>query len=126
MIPERYGARRIRARYARALQSIPLPVRAGRSDPVLLIDPAGLPVLATEAVDERRVRFSLVVGQARLRLTFGDVDPDLVGHVVDLDSPCPRLVVSTPLHTEWALANAEALTASARRVWAEAWRSCDR
>ncbi|MFG3338361.1 hypothetical protein [Glycomyces sp. NPDC048151] len=127
MIPDRYTTRRIRARYIKALNAIPLPVR--RTDPpdtALPIDLAGLPVLATETVDERIVRFSLVVGQPRFRLTFEGIDPDLVGHVVNLETANPRLVIAEPFHTDWALSNEQALTEHAARVWGAITRSCGR
>ena len=130
MIPDRYTTRRIRARYIKALNAIPLPVRYvdppdSVPDNALPIDLAGLPVLATATVDERTVRYSLVVGQTRLRLTFKETRPELIGHVIALDSPSPRLVVSTPLHTEWALANELVLTEHAARIWKVNARDCD-
>ncbi|HEX2143678.1 MAG TPA: hypothetical protein VHG10_04125 [Glycomyces sp.] len=125
MIPERYTTRRIRARYLKALTAIPLPVRhTYPPDTVLPIDLAGLPVLATATVDDRAVRFSLVVGQTRFRLTFKEFRPELIGSVVALDSPNPRLVVSTPLHTEWALTNEPDLIDCAVRAWVENTRDC--
>jgi hypothetical protein len=126
MIPDRYTTRRIRVRYLRALNAIPLPVR--RTDPpdqALPIDLAGLPILATETIDDRRVQFSLVVGQTRFRLTFTDTDPALIGHIVSLGTPDPRLVISEPLHTGWALANGQALTEHAARTWAANTKTCD-
>ncbi|MEV3938803.1 hypothetical protein AB0K52_22880 [Glycomyces sp. NPDC049804] len=118
MIPDRYTTRRIRARYIKALNAIPLPVR--RTDPpdaALPIDLAGLPVLATETIDERPVQFSLVLGQTRLRLTFTGTRPSLIGSVVNLDTANPRLVIAEPAHTEWALANEPALIHHAVRTW---------
>ncbi|WP_030144519.1 hypothetical protein [Glycomyces sp. NRRL B-16210] len=127
MIPERYTTRRIRARYLRAMQAIPLPVRRSETaEAALPFDLAGLPILATETIDGRPVRFSLVVGQSRFRLTFKEIDPSLIGHVIALDSPSPRMVVSEPLHTEWALANERALTARAARAWEESTKHCER
>jgi hypothetical protein len=127
MIPDRYTTRRIRARYMQALQAIPLPVR--RTDPpdaILPIDLSGLPILATETIGERRVQFSLVVGQTRFRLTFTDTHPALIGHVINLETPGPRLVISEPFHTEWALNNELALTAHATRIWKDRIRTCNR
>jgi hypothetical protein len=127
MIPDRYTTRRIRARYIKALQAIPLSVR--RTDPpdaILPIDLAGLPVLATEAIGERLVQYSLVVGQTRFRLTFTDTRPALIGHVTNLETPGPRLVIAEPFHTEWVLTNGPALTTHATRIWKDHTRTCDR
>lgn len=127
MIPDRYTTRRIRARYIKALNAIPLPIR--RTDPtdaVLPIDPAGLPILATNDIDDRAVHFSLVVGQTRFRLTFKDIQPSLIGHIINLDTPNPRLVIAEPLHTEWALANELALIEHAARTWESKTKTCNR
>ncbi|GAA2167859.1 MULTISPECIES: hypothetical protein [Glycomyces] len=127
MIPDRYTTRRIRARYIQALQAIPLPVRrADPPDAFLPIDLAGLPVLATEAIGERLVQYSLVVGQTRFRLTFIDTHPALIGHVINLETPSPRLVIAEPFHTEWALTNELALAAHATRIWKDHTRTCNR
>jgi hypothetical protein len=127
VIPDRYATRRIRSRYLEALDAIPLPVGYNdSSDKALPIDLAGLPVLATDDIDDRAVRYSLVVGQTRFRLTFKEIRPDLIGHVIALDTPNPRLVVSEPLHAEWARTNEPALTQHAARAWHEHTRTCDR
>ncbi|MEU6860400.1 hypothetical protein AB0B28_16205 [Glycomyces sp. NPDC046736] len=124
---ERYTTRRIRSRYLQALQSIPLPVRRTEPpDAVLPIDLAGLPILATELIDYRPIRFSLVVGQARFRLTFKETEPTLIGHVIALGTPDPRLIISEPLHTEWALAHEQPLTEAAQRLWTNTTRTCER
>jgi hypothetical protein len=127
MIPDRYTTRRIRARYIKALNAIPLPVR--RTDPpdqVLPIDLAGLPILATETIDNRRVQYSLVLGQTRFRLTYKETHPPLIGHITNLETPNPRLVIAEPAHTEWALANEQTLTNHAAQIWATNTRTCNR
>jgi hypothetical protein len=127
MIPERYTTRRIRARYIKALQAIPLPVRhTDPPDQVLPIDLAGLPVLATETIDDRRVQFSLVLGQARFRLTYKEIHPPLIGHIINLETPNPRLVIAEPFHTEWTFTNEQALTNRAAQIWATNTRTCRR
>lgn len=127
MIPDRYTTRRIRARYIKALQAIPLPVR--RTDPpdrALPIDLAGLPILATATIDDRPVQFSLVLGQTRFRLTYKEIHPNLIGHIINLETTNPRLVISEPTHTEWALANEQALTRQAAQTWQANTKTCDR
>ena len=117
MIPDRYTTRRIRVRYIKALQAIPLPVRhTDPPDQVLPIDLAGLPILATETIDDRQVQYSLVLGQTRFRLTYKEIHPPLIGHIINLETPNPRLVIAEPFHTDWALANEPALTACAAGV----------
>jgi hypothetical protein len=127
MIPDRYTTRRIRARYIQALHAIPLAVR--RTDPpdaFLPIDLAGLPVLVTETIGERLVQYSRVIGQTRFRVTFTDTHPTLIGHIINLETPGPRLVIAEPFHTEWALTNELALTAHATRIWKDHTRTCNR
>ncbi|HEY1093508.1 MAG TPA: hypothetical protein VGE61_02310 [Glycomyces sp.] len=126
MIPDRYTTRRIRARYIKALQAIPLPIRrTDPPDPALPIDLAGLPILATTTIDDRQVQYSLVIGQTRFRLTYKEIHPNLIGHIINLETTNPRLVISQPLHTEWALTNEQALTATANQIWTTNTRTCD-
>jgi hypothetical protein len=118
MIPDRYTTRRIRARYVKALNAIPLPVRhTDPPDQILPIDLAGLPILATHTIDDRTVRYSLVLGQTRFRLTFKDIHPTLIGHIINLETPNPRLVIAEPLHTEWALTHEPAIIRHAAENW---------
>ncbi|MDA1362674.1 hypothetical protein O1R50_23835 [Glycomyces luteolus] len=125
MIPDRYTTRRIRARYIKALQAIPLPVRRTEPpDPEFPIDLAGLPILAVETIDGHQVRYSL--GRpTRFRLTFRHTHPALIGSVINLDTPRPRLVIAEPLHTVWALANELVLAQPAAETWAASTRTCD-
>ncbi|MEV3938219.1 hypothetical protein AB0K52_19850 [Glycomyces sp. NPDC049804] len=125
MIPDRYTSRRIRARYIKALNAIPLPIRrTDPPDPALPIDLAGLPILATHTIDDRAVRYSLVVGQARFRLTFKGTHPALIGHIINLRTDNPRLVIAEPAHTEWALANESALIHHAAETWQVNTKTC--
>ncbi|MBO3734503.1 hypothetical protein [Glycomyces niveus] len=125
MIPDRYTTRRIRARYIKALNAIPLPVRrTDPPDPALPIDLAGLPILATHTIDDRAVRYSLVMGQTRLRLTFKDTCPALIGHIINLETDNPRLIIAEPLQTEWALANETALLHHAAKTWQVNTKTC--
>jgi hypothetical protein len=106
---------------------IPLPVR--RTDPpnqILPLDLAGLPILATETIDNHQVHFSLVLGQTRFRLTFKEIHPDLIGQIINLEIPNPRLIISEPHHTEWALTNEQALTHHAASIWQANTKSCNR
>jgi hypothetical protein len=126
MIPDRYTTRRIRARYIKALQAIPLPIRhTDPPDQVLPIDLAGLPVLAIETIDDRQVQYSLVLGQTRFRLTYKEIHPPLIGHIINLETPNPRLVVAEPAHTEWALTNEQAITACAVQIWDMKTKTCN-
>lgn len=126
MIPDRYRTRRIKERYLQALKAIPLPIRTTTTpEPVLTFDLVGLPILATEPIGDRDVRYSLVLGQARFRLTFTNIDPNLIGHIIDLDTPNPRLIIAGPLHTEWALTHETKLTTTATKTWTNHTRTCD-
>jgi hypothetical protein len=89
-------------------------------------DPAGLPVLATDTFDDRTIRFALVLGQPRLRLTFTDLEPAVLGHVTGLDRDRPRLIVSEPLHLSWGFTHAGPIEHHAQRLWQTAHRHCDR
>ncbi|MEV3937838.1 hypothetical protein AB0K52_17885 [Glycomyces sp. NPDC049804] len=127
MTPDRYTTRRIRARYIKALNAIPLPIRhTDPPDAALPIDLAGLPILATATINDLAVQYSLVLGQTRFRLTFKDTRPALIGHIINLETDNPRLVIAEPLHTEWALVNEPALTEHAARTWAANTKACGR
>jgi hypothetical protein len=91
-----------------------------------LRDPAGLPVLATSTIDDRAIRFALVFGQPRLRLTFTDCDPTLFGHVTGLDRDRPRLIVAEPLHLSWGFTHAAPIENHAQRLWNSVQHHCDR
>ncbi|WP_035698188.1 hypothetical protein, partial [Glycomyces tenuis] len=70
--------------------------------------------------------FSAPLGQPRLRVTFADTDPAVLGSVIGLDGDRPELRVSTPIHMDWAAANTAAVIAAATRAWAAHQRHCER
>jgi hypothetical protein len=114
--------RHARHRYFTDLDRLPI----GQTTTATGLDEHGLPVLATTDVADRTIRFALVIGQPRLRLTFTDQDPALLGHVTGLDRDRPRLIVSEPLHLSWGFTHAEPIEHHAQRLWSAALRHCDR
>jgi hypothetical protein len=67
-------------------------------------DSAGLPVVLTREIGSRQLRFALVPNQPRLRVTFMDYRPPLLGHVTGLDSEEPVCHVAESAHLDWARA----------------------
>lgn len=119
MSRSRRAPRQARRRYFAALTMLPLLV----SEPT---DSNGLPVLATERIGERDVRFAALIGQPRLRATFADIEPAALGSVIGLDGDRPELRVCTPIHMEWAATHAPATIAAATRTWSLHQRECER
>lgn len=110
-------ARREARRYFFALNALPVPA--------ITMDhrgPNGLPVLATETIGERRLQLSAIPGRPRLRVTFVDAEPLVLGSVIGLDGDRPEIRVSTPLHMDWAASHSAAITSAAARVWSDRQR----
>ncbi|WP_199034200.1 hypothetical protein [Glycomyces salinus] len=81
--------------------------------------------VAGAEIDGRRVEFTPLPFQARLRVTFYEVDPAVLGSVIDLDTDEPGLRVSAPLHLEWGNAHADQLVTEATRIWASLASDCE-
>ncbi|THV40798.1 hypothetical protein [Glycomyces buryatensis] len=90
-----------------------------------VIDEAGLPVLGIETIDNRKVQYSWPIGQDRLRLLFVDLIPATIGSITGLQTRCPRLHVSEPLHREWAESQTDHLKSEAIRLWHTTFRHCE-
>lgn len=116
----RRAPRQVRRRYLAALAMLPLLVEEPDTDP------NGLPVLATERIGERSARFSALPGQPRLRVTFADTEPAVLGSVIGLDGDRPELRVSAPIHMDWAATHTAAVLTAAARAWAAHRPRCDR
>lgn len=97
---------------------------APKTGPCTDLDVVGLPVIATEAVADRVVRFSWVVGQPRLRLTLPHLEPETLGSIDGLDTRDPRLHLSEPIHAEWGSEHTEALLKAAQTAWETRQRQC--
>jgi hypothetical protein len=80
---------------------------------------------ARAVISERHLFFEAIFCQHRLRVTFSNTEPAILGSVVYLDTAEPGLRVSEPLHVEWAVHNHEAIINEAKRIWAVAIRECD-
>jgi hypothetical protein len=80
-------------------------------------------------IDDRRLRFDAIAYQARLRITLTGPglgqQGDTLGSVVALDTDNPRLLVSAPLHVEWATTHYEEIQTEATRIWTAIQRDCD-
>lgn len=81
------------------------------------VDSVGLPVLGTELVDGKTVQFSWPIGQDRLRLVLCGAQPPVIGSVIGLDGPEPKLVASEPANAQWAATQAAPLVAAAAALW---------
>ncbi|THV41224.1 hypothetical protein [Glycomyces buryatensis] len=87
--------------------------------------------LASACIEDRRLRFEPVPGQARLRIAISGspietgTEAEVLGSVTGLDTGTAKLTVSAPLHVEWATDNRDQILTEAVRVWAEITRECD-
>jgi hypothetical protein len=119
----RLAPHRVRARYAKALKEIPLPVRS--------FDPSGLRVLAEVEIAGTRVEFGLLPGTPRLWVTLPERVPPLLGYVTGLDSVAYggaiELHVTETDHLEWArhTGRAARLKTEALAAWVAAQRECE-
>ncbi|GAB3220110.1 hypothetical protein GCM10027447_04090 [Glycomyces halotolerans] len=121
MGPSRYIPRLIRRRYFAALDDLP------RFEPSnARAAPGSLVPVDTRTVDERLIRFHVVAGRPRLRLSFVDVEPAELGSVIGLDDR-PELVISEQRHLEWAseAGRARSIRALAVQVWSSVERNCE-
>ncbi|WP_205326715.1 hypothetical protein [Glycomyces sp. YM15] len=123
----RRAPQRIRARYARALREIPLPVKSfGR------VDPAGLTAVAEVEIAGRRVQFGVLYAIPRLWITFPEHLPPMLGFITGFDctaadSATAELHVTEPDHLDWARrpGHAAALKREASATWLAAQRECE-
>ncbi|WP_026928622.1 hypothetical protein [Glycomyces tenuis] len=123
-----FAPHRIRARYLRALKSMPIPVSL--ADPP---DPARLTVLGTEPVGDRLVHFGTVASAPRLWMALSgagpavEVDGRLLGYVTGLVVGEPDLWVCDGAHRDWVFdaANSRELKRAASRVWFSCVQDCE-
>ncbi|GAA1662788.1 hypothetical protein GCM10009830_05100 [Glycomyces endophyticus] len=87
----------IRARYAKALNEIPLPVRSFGG-----IDPAALTVLAEVEIAGQVLRFGRLAQVPRLWITLPDQYPQVMGFLTGLETGRPDLHLTELDHLEWA------------------------
>lgn len=81
----RLAPQRVRAKYARALAEIPLPVRSFAD-----IDPSTLTKIGEATVADRMLWFGVIVGVPRVWVAFAD------NEIGDQSPGCPRAAVRAP------------------------------
>lgn len=122
----RLAPHRVRAKYARALAEIPLPVRSFTG-----VEPSALLTLAEAEIGGRRVEFGVLAGTPRLWVSFPEHLPPVVGYLTGLDSAAdgdaPELHVTESDHLEWArhAGRAARIKTEALAVWRAAQRECE-
>ena len=118
----RLAPHRVRARYAKALSRIPLPVRSFSG-----IDPDSLGILGEIEIDDRRLRVGILYALPRLWIVVPESVPPVLGFVHRLETGRPELHVTEPDHLEWAR-RAERVARIEREaiaIWQAAQRDCD-
>ena len=118
----RLAPHRVRAKYARALAEIPLPVRS-----ITGIEPDALDVLAEVEVADRLLRFGVLAGTPRLWVTVDGHMPPMLGYLTSLDTRSPELHVTERDHLEWTRHSGRAarIEREALRIWDAAQRECE-
>jgi hypothetical protein len=112
----------LRAKYARALAEIPLPVRSFER-----IDPSALQILAETDIGDRRLRFGVLAATPRLWVAFTNDLPPVLGYITDLATGAPQLHITELDHVEWArhTGRARAIKAAALAAWHAAQKECE-
>jgi hypothetical protein len=144
----RLAPHRVRAKYARALAEIPLPVRSFER-----IDPSSLQLLAEADVGGRRLRFGVLAATPRLWIAFTEELPPVLGYLTGLvgaigpttdrmvggatglttgltsglGTGAPQLHITEPDHLEWARhpGRVRQIKTAALAAWNAAQRECE-
>lgn len=117
---------RVRAKYARALAEIPLPVRSFNG-----IDPAALQILSEVEVSGRRLQFGALAGTTRVWIVLPEEYPQVLGYVTGLEGTGlgggPAVHITELDHLEWARhsGRARAIKSAAVAAWQGAQRECE-
>ncbi|GAB3649420.1 hypothetical protein [Glycomyces tarimensis] len=121
MSPSRYALYRIRARYQRALNALPIPAVS-----VHPIDPKRLTVLGEATIAGRAIVFGTLAEAPRLWVAFKDAEPGLIGYMTGLVVGEPDLWICDAAHRAWTLEgdNTPSLKRAAARVWFDCRRDC--
>lgn len=119
----RFAPHRVRARYAKALKEIPLPVRSFAG-----IDPDSLVILGEVEIDDRLVRIGILYAIPRLWIVVPEHVPPVLGFVDGIETGRPALHVTEPDHLEWSRRRGRGIriTHEAIVIWRGAQRDCDR
>jgi hypothetical protein len=122
----RLAPHRVRAKYAKALAEIPLPVRSFNG-----IDASALRVLAEVEIAGRRVEFGVLAGTPRLWITLPEGVPQVLGYLTGLDSAASagalQLHITETDHLEWArhTGRSARIKTEALAAWLAAQRECE-
>jgi hypothetical protein len=139
----RLAPHRVRAKYARALAEIPLPVRSFER-----IDPSALQILAEDDIGGRRLQFGVLAATPRLWIAFTDELPPVLGYLAGLtgqstrtgtglstgagagsglSTSVPQLHITELDHLEWArhTGRARQIKTAALAAWNAAQRECE-
>lgn len=139
---DRLAPYRIRARYAKALREIPLPVKSFTG-----INPGGLAIVAETEIAGRRVQFGVLYAIPRLWITLPEHLPTVLGFVTGFDCTAtdnapadtgvadhavavttpPELHITELDHLDWARQPGRAATIKREAVaaWQAAQRQCE-
>jgi hypothetical protein len=133
----RLAPHRVRARYARALAEIPLPVRSREGT-----DPRTLVMIASATVADRELFFGLLPHHPRLWVVFAECDPPILGHLTGLSDATfnggpsagsatapgePELHITALEHLDWVRSDDRAarIKREAVAAWQAAQRECE-
>ncbi|MCH7232841.1 hypothetical protein L0U85_18570 [Glycomyces sp. L485] len=118
----RYAPHQIRARYQRALNTLPIPAATAHT-----IDPERMTILGETTIAGRQIAFGTHTDAPRLWVTLNDTEPDLIGYMTGLITGEPDLWICNPKHQTWTLEddNTLKLKQAATRVWFDCQRDCD-
>ncbi len=118
----RLAPHRVRAKYARALAEIPLPVRTGPG-----LDARALTMIGEATVNGRRLHFGTLADMPKLWVAFAEIDPPVLGYVSGLAAGSPELQITETAHLEWArtVGNTAAVEDEAMAIWRAVQRECE-
>lgn len=116
------SAHRARARYAKALNAIPLSVQTPAG-----IDPEALTTVGSAEVAGRRVEFGVLPGSPRLWITVPGHFPPVVGWVSGFETRRLDLHLTELDHLDWTAepGRTAALKRAAFDAWTSAQRECE-
>ncbi|WP_030160444.1 hypothetical protein [Glycomyces sp. NRRL B-16210] len=138
----RLAPHRVRAKYARALSEIPLPVRSFAG-----IDPGALTILGEAEIAGRCLKFGILESLPRMWAVLGDevpegeetppepknlaardrIPPTVLGFLTGFDTDRPELHITELDYLEWARQSGRAarIKREATAIWQAAQRECD-
>jgi hypothetical protein len=118
----RLAPHRVRAKYAKALKEIPLPVRSFTG-----IDPAALTVVGESEVGGRLLEFGVLAGTPCLWITVRDQIPPVMGYLTGFEARRVDLHITELDHLDWARQSGRAaqIKRAALDAWHRAHRNCE-